>query len=189
MDSFPRQLLLFIHLFLLEVLVLTRTVGVTHWKLQENSIVPASAATSATSDREADEYFWSSVSGDDPEFSVLMKRTTGAGSNSHSGLGTIAGGPVTSGTRACGRKTCPRGQHPQKANSYPSKMDHSLSEAHSPVDSSGKCPDKAAAKSPTPRNPDGSGPMSVANLYGWGGYGRRIGILRSTKYYTLLEVA
>lgn len=155
MDSLSRKLLLLVHLLLLEVLVLTKTAGVTHWKLQENNIVPASAATShSSSDSESDEFFWSSVSGEDPEFSVVMKRTTG----SHGGLGTIAGGSVTSGTKNCGRKPCSRGHLPQKANTCPSKLSE---DSHTPAISAGKCPDITAAKSPTPRNPDGSGPMLV----------------------------
>lgn len=157
MDSLSRKLCLLVHLLLLEVLVLTKSAGVTHWKLQENSIVPASAATShPSSDSDSDEFFWSSVSGEDPEFSVVMKRTTnsGGGSNSHGGLGTIAGGAVTSGTKNCGRKSCSRGHQPHKANSCSSKSGETLSDAH----------DNTAANSPPPRSPDGSGPMSVAIL-------------------------
>ena len=108
MEGFSRQLLVVVQLLLFEVLVFTKIVGVTHWKLQENTIVPASAASSSpSSDGEPDELFWSSVSGEDPEFSVLVKRTTGAGSGSGS-LGTVAGVPA--GNRNCGRKSCPRSQ-------------------------------------------------------------------------------
>ena len=156
MDNLSRKLLLLVHLLLLEVFVFTRTVGVTHWKLQENYIVPASAATShAATDDESDEFFWSSVSGEDPEFSVVMKRTTG-GPNSRSGLGTIAGGAMTSGARNCGRKSCPRDHQPNRAESRDAHKD-----SHPPVITPGTCPEKSAAKSPTPRSPDGSGPMSV----------------------------
>lgn len=157
MDSLSRKLLLLVHLLILEVLVLTKTAGVTHWKLQENNIVPASAATSySPSDSESDELFWSSVSGEDPEFSVVMKRTTGV-SDSHGGLRTIAGGSLASGTKLCGRKPCSRGHQPHKANSCPSK---SPEDPHPPaISAEGKCPDTTAAKPPTPRNPDGSGPM------------------------------
>lgn len=163
MDSLSRKLMLLVHLLVLEVLVLTKSAGVTHWKLQENSIVPASAASST--DSESDEFFWSRVSGKDPEFSVVMKRTTsgGGGSNSHGGLGTIAGGAVTSGTKNCGRKSCSRGHQPHKPNSCSSKSREALSDSNSPA-ISGNCPDNTAAKSSTPRSPDGSGPMSVAKL-------------------------
>ena len=162
MDCLSQQPLLLIHLlFLLEVVVFTRTVGVTHWKLQENNIVPASAASSHSvtdGGEAADEFFWSSVSGEDPEFSVLMKRTTNAGSQG-GGLGTIAGG---AGNRNYGRKSNPRGQHTHQTDGCSSE---SSSESRHPTDASGTCPEKPAAKSP-PRNPDGSGPMLVHTVLG-----------------------
>ena len=169
MDSLSRKLFLLVHLLLLEILVFTRTVGVTHWKLQENTIVPASAAAphpSSTTEGEADEFLWSSVSGEDPEFSVLMKRTTG--SNSHGGLGTVAGGAGSSGTRNCRRNSCSRGQH--QASSCSSKA----GDSDSGPSGLGKCSEKPAAKPHTPRNPDGSGPMSVhisviKTAYNWHG--------------------
>ena len=157
MNCVSQQLLLLVHLLLLEVVIFTRTVGVTHWKLQENSIVPASAASSHPvtdgGGEAADEIFWSSVSGEDPEFSVLMKRTTNAGSQG-GGLGTIAGG---AGNRNYGRKSNSRGHYQHKSDSC---LSESSSESRPSVDSSGMCPEKPAAKSP-PRNPDGSGPMLV----------------------------
>lgn len=141
MDGMSRQLLFLSQMLILEVLVFTKIVGVTHWKLQENSIVPASAASSDPSgDSEADELFWSSVSGEDPEFSVLMKQTTGAGGP----LGTVAGGTINSGNRNCERKPCLRGQKtPAKENTCAKK----------PED----C--ESTLQSSAPRYPDGSGPM------------------------------
>ena len=130
-------------MLLLEVLVFTKIVGVTHWKLQENSIVPASAASSNPSgDGEADDLFWSSVSGEDPEFSVLMKRTTGVAGSS---LGTVAGGgALNSGNRNCEQKSCPRAQKsPPKEYTCAKKA--------------GDC--DSTLQPSAPRYPDGSGPM------------------------------
>ena len=160
MDRISGRVPLPLHL-LLQVLVWTRIVGVTHWKLQENSIVPASAAPplstseAATAAGEADDLLWSSVSGEDPEFSVLMKRSTGSGGHSHGGvgLGAIAGGAVAQGGRAYGQKSCPqqRRMSLNKAGECVSKSDSSQE----------KCSDKttSSSKSPSPRNPNGSGPM------------------------------
>ena len=149
MDGISRQLLFLSQMLIFEVLVFTKIVGVTHWKLQENSIVPASAASSDPSDdSEADELFWSSVSGEDPEFSVLMKQTTGAGGPLGTGaggpLGTVAGGTINSGNRNCERNPCLRGQKtPPKENTCAKK----------PED----C--ESTLQSSAPRYPDGSGPM------------------------------
>ena len=173
MDSISRQLLLLVHLLVLEVLVCTRTVGVTHWKLQENSIVPASAASerlgraAASASDDSDEVFWSSISGEDPEFAVLVKRTTGGGGGAgapSAGLGTSAGGATmtsgAAGARGCAsRKSCPRDQGTHKNNNCPQRAG-AASDSNPPVVSVGQCSEKP--KSPTPRNPDGSGPMLVA---------------------------
>ena len=157
MECLPRQAALLLHFLLLQVLVWTKIVGVTHWKLQENSIVPASAAppsSAAASDGEtADDLLWSTVSGEDSEFSVLVKRTTGAGGG---GLGAIAGGAAAPGARNCGKKSCP----PHRVAPY--KQGSSCSsgregESELGRSSSGRC--STEKKVSAPRNPDGSGPM------------------------------
>ena len=150
MDYPSRQLVFLAHMVILEVLVCTKIVGVTHWKLQENIIVPASAASSSPSTGDgageaADELFWSSVSGEDPEFSVLMKRTTGADSTAGS-LGTVAGGgAANAGNRNCGSKKCPRGQKPSSPKEKACARKSEDCETPSPTTA--------------PRYPDGSGPM------------------------------
>ena len=149
MDSLSRRVPLLLHLLLLQVLVWTKIVGVTHWKLQENSIVPASAAP-PPSDGEAEDLFWSSISGEDPEFSVLVKRTTG----SPGGLGAIAGGAVGQGVRNCGQKSCP----PRRLTL--SKAGDCSSKSGEAENSQGRCSqEKTSAKASAPRNPNGSGPM------------------------------
>ena len=159
MDRICGRVPLPLHLLLLQVLVWTRIVGVTHWKLQENSIVPASAAPPSDSDTAAttDDLLWSSISGEDPEFSVLMKRTTGSGGHSHGGggLGAVAGGAVSQGARNCGHKSCPplRRMSLNKAGDCSSKSGGS-------DESQGRCSsDKTPSSKSSPRNPNGSGPM------------------------------
>ena len=61
-----------------------------------------SSASSNTGGEAADDLLLSTISGEDPEFSVLVKRTTGhTGSSS---LGAIAGGAIQ-GVRSCGQKS------------------------------------------------------------------------------------
>lgn len=141
-------------------MLFTRTVGVTHWKLEENSIVPASAGSEPGASDDS-EFVWSRISGEDPEFAVVMKRTTAGSSHGPSGLGTSAGG-AGSGTGmqgGRGRSACPRG-HQHRGSCSPGAG--AGSESHQPVLSAGQCPEKR--KVAGPRNPDGSGPMLVNHL-------------------------
>ena len=147
-------------LLLLQVLVWTRIVGVTHWKLQENSIVPASAAPpSSVGESEAkDDLLWSRVSGEDPEFSVLVKRTSGSVHGAGGGLGAIAGGAAVPGARNCGgQKSCSmrRASLGKESTVGSCSRGEAGSGSGSLSSSTGKCERKTSA----PRNPDGSGPM------------------------------
>ena len=146
-------------------MLFTRTVGVTHWKLEENSIVPASAGSEPGTGDDS-EFVWSRISGEDPEFAVLMKRTTAGSSHGPSGLGTSAGGAgsgtgVPGGRSSGSRSACPRGHQHRGSCSPGSGVS---SESHQPVLSAGQCPEKR--KVAAPRNPDGSGPMLVNDSLG-----------------------
>ena len=170
MVGLRRALMLLVHILLLEVLVLfTRTVGVTRWKLEGNTIVPASTGSETESANDK-EVLWSRVSGEDPEFAVLMKRTTSSYSSAPAGspsLCVAAGGSAhaaASGTAGgtVGGQACPRSRSSCRVN-QPRKTCPSSS-----VSSSETQPSKEQCelkhKVATPRNPDGSGPMLVQKL-------------------------
>ena len=60
---------------LLLLLCYTRTTGVTHWKLEDNAIIPASTELASTQQPQEDLYA-ASVGLNDPEFAVLLRHST-----------------------------------------------------------------------------------------------------------------
>ena len=161
--------MLLVHLLLLEVLF-TRTVGVTRWKLEGNTIVPASAGPE-TDSADDKEFLWSRVSGEDPEFAVLMKRTTSSFSAAAGlpGLSVAAGGSAQAAVSGAaggtgGGQACARGHSTSRLN-QPRKTSPSSSVSSSETQPSDEqCAELERRKVATPRNPDGSGPMLVKKL-------------------------
>ena len=140
-----REMAVLVYLLLFEMLVLSRTVGVTHWKLQENSIVPASATPLPGAAEE---------SGEDPEFAVLIKRTTGSSGAHHGGLRISAGEATSAGAKISTRESC---SHPHQHDALCPPGAKKNVESQPPVLSTEQCSDGP----PAPRNPDGTGPMLV----------------------------
>ena len=112
------------------LLLSSKSTGVTHWKLQDDAIAPASTELEA---HQQEEYYVASIQTNDPEFAVLLRHST---------------------TRGVSR---PRGSHHRGGPSCPVIVDLNSQPAH-PVDHCAEKSELPAAAA-APRNPDGSGPM------------------------------
>lgn len=60
------------------VFYVSRTAGVTHWKLQDNAITPAATDLSASGQARHEDLFAMSLPTTDPEFAVLLRHATKA---------------------------------------------------------------------------------------------------------------
>ena len=79
------------------VFSVSRTAGVTHWKLQDNAITPAATDLSASGQAQHEDLFAMSLPTTDPEFAVLLRHATKAPSTG-TGMGNRGTGRTP---RAC----------------------------------------------------------------------------------------
>ena len=168
------------------IFTVSRTAGVTHWKLQDNAITPAATDLSGSAAQQ-DDLFAMSLPTTDPEFAVLLRHATKVPSGSATGnRGTVRSGsnracPVVSitldsgdvpqgGERGCstgggvGKST---GVSPETVGSCGRQQRGCRSGSGSggmderSVNSGGGVAggDESGTTVKQPRNPDGSGPM------------------------------
>ena len=163
----------------------SRTAGVTHWKLQDNAITPAASGPAA----QQDDLFAMSLPTTDPEFAVLLRHATKVPSSSSAmgNRGTLRSG---SNLRACpvvsvsldsdavpgDRQSCSSGSGMGKSSGFPSETmgscgrqcgcrsnnggtDGSCGPSVGAGAGGGAVGGDSSNTGKQPRNPDGSGPM------------------------------
>lgn len=168
------------------IFTVSRTAGVTHWKLQDNAITPAATDLSCPTAQQ-DDLFAMSLPTTDPEFAVLLRHATKvpSGNGATGNRGTLrsssnrAACPVASisldsGAAPGDRQSCSSGSGVGKSSGFPSESVGSCGKQcgcrGNDGDTDGSCGRSVGAGGGTvggdsgstgkqPRNPDGSGPM------------------------------
>ena len=170
------------------IFTVSRTAGVTHWKLQDNAITPAATDLSGPTAQQ-DDLFAMSLPTTDPEFAVLLRHATKlpSGSSAMGNRGTLR----SSSNRACpvvsvslgdsgallgDKQSCSSGSGVGKSSGFPSEtmgscgrqcgcrsndggIDGSCGQSVGAGGGGGAVGGDSGNTGKQPRNPDGSGPM------------------------------
>lgn len=167
------------------IFTVSRTAGVTHWKLQDNAITPAATDLSGPTAQQ-DDLFAMSLPTTDPEFAVLLRHATKvpSGSSAMGNRGTLRSGsnracPVASVNLGSGavpgdRQSCSTSNGVGKSGGFLSETMGSCGRQcgcrSNNGGTDGSCGQSVGAgggavggdsgnTGKQPRNPDGSGPM------------------------------